>query len=78
MVAKSGINLGCINGNMQSEAGRGEHCTMSRSACRWNSIYDLLLRVLRGDEQRDICRRTRPGNQVNGVGVDSLREVSSV
>lgn len=51
---------------------------MSRLVCRWNNIYGLLLRELRGDEQRDICWRTRPGNQVNGGGVDSLREASSV
>lgn len=51
---------------------------MSKLVCRWNNIYGLLLRELRGDEQRDICWRTRPGNQVNGGGVDSLREASSV
>lgn len=51
---------------------------MSRLVCRRNNIYGLLLRELRRDEQRDICWRTRPGNQVNGEGVDSLREASSV
>lgn len=68
-----------INGNTAIRRRKGkDHCAMSRSSCRWNSIYGLVPRALRGDEQKDICQRTRHGNQVNGGRVDSLREASSI
>ena len=45
-----------LNGNMAVRIRKGtDRCAMSRSSCRWNSIYGLVPRVLRGDEQKDIC-----------------------
>lgn len=58
----------------QSEAGRGESAVQCQGWSADGTTYMVCSQRAEADEQRDICWRTRPGNQVNGEGVDSLRK----